>query len=272
MNKNNIYKVKEVTVTKVVNESPNIKNFVLKPRDEFKFSTGQFIELTLPGIGEAPFTPSSSPLDTKKFEVTVMLAGYMTSKLHQIKQGTRLGIRGPFGKGYPVEEFYNKEVLIVGGGVGLAPLRSLLLTLIAQKKNFRKIILCYGAKTPKDIIYKNQFEKWKKAGVKILRSVDKKDKTWRETEGVVTVLLDKIKIDKKNTVAIICGPPVMMKFATLKCLDLGIKDNSIYLSLERNMSCGLGKCGHCAMGPFFVCKDGPVFKYSQIRTIPDIWS
>lgn len=268
----NFYKPIEVKVERVLTESPGIKSFILKPENELKFATGQFVELTLPGFGEAPFTPSSSPLDRKRFEVTVMNAGYVTSRLHQLKKGAVLGVRGPFGKGYPLEEFEGKEILILGGGVGLAPLRSLLLSLIAEKKKYKDIVLCYGAKTPDDIIYKDQFKHWQKEGVKIHRSVDKKDKNWRETEGVVTVLLDKIKINKKNIIAIVCGPPIMMKFGTLKCLKVGIPENVIYLSMERNMSCGIGKCGHCAFGPYFVCKDGPVFKYSKIKKYPDIWA
>jgi len=267
-----LYNPIEVSLERIISESPGIKTLVVKPKNGFKFATGQFIELTLPGFGEAPFTPSSSPLDTKKFEVTIMKAGYVTDKLHELKKGAKLGVRGPFGIGYPLDEFKDKEILILGGGVGLAPLRSLILALLAEKKEYKNITLCYGAKTPADIIYKNQFKSWQKAGLKVLRSVDKKDKTWKETEGVVTVLLDKIKVNKKNTVAIVCGPPIMMKFGTFKCLEVGIPENAIYLSMERNMSCGIGKCGHCAFGPYFVCKDGPVFKYSKIKKYPDIWA
>ncbi|MBU1078516.1 MAG: FAD/NAD(P)-binding protein [Spirochaetes bacterium] len=269
-----LYKPIEVKVEQIKNESPGIKSYILKPQKpntEFSFETGQFIELTLPGFGEAPFTPSSSPFNKKKMEVTVMDAGYVTSRLHKLKKGAKLGVRGPYGVGYPLKEFEGKDIIILGGGVGLAPLRSLLLSLIAEKKKYGKIMLCYGAKTPKDIIYKSQFQAWKRSGVKILRSVDKKDGSWKETTGVVTVLLDKIKINKKNTIAVVCGPPIMMKFGTLKCLKIGVPDRSIYLSMERNMSCGLGKCGHCAFGPYFVCKDGPVFQYSKVKNFPDVW-
>ncbi len=267
----NPYKPLKVKVEHIIEESPGIKSFILRPETEFQFATGQFIELTLPGYGEAPFTPSSSPFKKNQFEVTIMNAGYVTSKLHNLDKGTILGVRGPFGKGYPVEEFEGKEILILGGGVGLAPLRSLLLTLIAEREKYKKIILCYGAKTPVDIIYKEQFKEWEQQGVEVYRSVDKGDEKWEETVGVVTVLLDKIKIDTQNGVAAVCGPPIMMKFGTLKLLEMGFKEDKIYLSMERNMSCGVGKCGHCAFGPFFVCKDGPVFKYSQIKNFPDIW-
>jgi len=272
MKKLDLYKPIEAKVERITSESPGIKSLLLKPKEDFEFATGQFIQLTLPGLGEAPFTPSSSPLDTKKLEVTVMEAGYITSRLHQLKKGAKLGIRGPLGEGYPLDEYEGKDVVILGGGVGLAPLRSLLLKLIAEKQKYKSITLLYGSKTPQDIIYKSEFKSWAKAGVKILRSVDKKDGAWKETVGVVTVLLDKVKINKKNTVGIVCGPPIMMKFGTLKCLEVWIPEKAIYLSMERNMSCGIGKCGHCAFGPYFVCKDGPVFKYSLIKKYPDIWA
>ncbi|MBN1897460.1 MAG: FAD/NAD(P)-binding protein [Spirochaetes bacterium] len=267
----NIYKPLKSKIENIVHESPGIKSFVLKPDEEFRFDTGQFIELTLPGFGEAAFTPSSSPFEKKRFEVTIMKAGYVTSLFHDIKKGIPVGVRGPYGAGYPVKQFEGKDVLILGGGVGLAPLRSLLLTLVAQKQNYKRIILCYGAKTPSDIIYKDQFKDWEKKGVQILRSVDKPDTSWQETVGVVTVLLDKIKVDTSKAVVAVCGPPVMMKFGTFKLLEIGFKPQSIYLSMERNMSCGVGKCGHCAFGPYFVCKDGPVFTYDQIKDFPDVW-
>ena len=267
----NLYRPIEAKVEAIIDESPNIKSFILKPEKEFQFKTGQFIELTLPGYGEAPFTPSSSPFISDKMEVTIMKAGYLTDKFHKLNSGVTVGIRGPYGQGYPVNEFEGKEVLILGGGVGLAPLRSLLLTLIAEKEKYKRIILCYGAKTPSDIIYKNQFKEWEQAGVEIHRSVDKADENWNETVGVVTVLLDKLQIDTKNAVVAVCGPPVMMKFATLKLLEKGFKEENIYLSMERNMSCGIGKCGHCVMDSFFVCKDGPVFKYSIIKHIPEVF-
>jgi NAD(P)H-flavin reductase len=246
---------------------------VLVPEEEFTFATGQFIEVALNGIGEAPYTPSSSPYIKDKLEVTVMKAGYVTGKMHQLKPGEIVGIRGPYGRGYPLEEFYDKEVLILGGGVGLAPLRSLLYTLIEEKDKFKRLILCYGAKTPEDIIYKGLFPGLAKVKeLEVLRSVDQADKGWKETEGVVTVLLDKIKVDVKNSVGIVCGPPVMMKFGTFKLMELGYKEENIYLSMEKNMSCGVGKCGHCQLGDYFVCKDGPVFKYSEVKNYPDIWS
>ena len=268
----NPYLPVEATVEKIIDETPDIKTFVLKPRREIKFRTGQFVQLTIPGIGEAPFTPSSSPHQTEKIELTVMKAGLLTDKLHEMGEGEIVGIRGPYGRGYPIDDFYDKEVLILGGGVGMAPLRSLLLTLLEDVDKFRRIVLCYGARTPEDIVYKYIFPEWKKKErLEILRSVDKAAPGWQETEGLVTVLLDKVKMNLRNSVAVVCGPPIMMKFSTLKLMDLGYKPENIYLSMEKNMSCGLGKCGHCALGKYYVCKDGPVFRYDLIKDIPDIW-
>jgi NAD(P)H-flavin reductase len=272
-NNQNIYKPIKAKLTDVIEESPLIKTFVLIPEEEFSFKTGQFIELSVDGIGEAPFTPSSSPHVTDKLEVTIMKTGYVTEYMHNLKPGGYMGIRGPYGRGYPVETFFGKEVLILGGGCGLAPIRSLLYALEHVKDKLKKVILCYGSKTPSDCIYKplfarlNQIEKFE-----AYRTVDKADEDWDGSVGVATTLLNTIKVDIKNSVAVVCGPPIMMKFGTIRIIEMGYTDDQIYLSMEKNMSCGLGKCGHCMMGEFFVCKDGPVFTYNEIKNQPDIWS
>ena len=269
---NNIYKPHGATLEEVIEESPLIKTFVLTPHEEFVFKTGQFIELSVKGVGEAPFTPSSSPLVTDRLEVTVMKTGYVTGKMHELKPGAVMGIRGPYGRGYPVTEFNGKEVLILGGGCGLAPIRSLLFTLEHMKADLEKVILCYGSKTPADCIYKplfsrlNSIEKFE-----AYRTVDITDDEWDGPVGVATTLLDRVKVNINNSVAVVCGPPIMMKFGTIRLLEMGYRDDQIYLSMEKNMSCGLGKCGHCMMGEFFVCKDGPVFTYNEIKHSPEIW-
>lgn len=268
----NIYKPIRATVDNVIEESPMIVTIEMIPEREFSFKTGEFIELTIPGVGEAPFTPSSSPLVTNRMDVTVMKAGYVTERIHQLKKGDVVGIRGPFGRGYPLDKMKGKEVLILGGGCGFAPIRSLLYNLIAIKEQFRKVMLCYGSKTPKDCIYKKFIHQLKDTkNFEVRLSVDKADETWDETVGVATVLLDKIKVDIPNAVAVVCGPPIMMKYGTLRLLEMGFPETAIYLSMEKNMSCGLGKCGHCTMGKYFVCKDGPVFTYDEIKDQPDIW-
>jgi NAD(P)H-flavin reductase len=272
LNNKNIYKPIRAKLTNVIDESQLIKTFVLVPEDKFSFKTGQFIELSVDGIGEAPFTPSSSPLVTEKLEVTVMKTGYVTEYMHMLKPGVEMGIRGPYGRGYPVEKFFGKEVLILGGGCGLAPIRSLLYALEDIKDRLVKVILCYGSKTPADCIYKPLFDRLNKTEkFEAYRTVDKADEDWDGSVGVATTLLNKIRINIENSVAVVCGPPIMMKFGTIRLLEMGYKDDQIYLSMEKNMSCGLGKCGHCMMGEFFVCKDGPVFTYDEIKHNPEIW-
>ncbi len=268
----NIYQPTEAIVEDIITESSTIKTFVLKPREQFEFRTGQFIELTLPGIGEAPFTPSSDPNIKDKIDVTIMNVGRVTSLLHASSKNISLGLRGPFGLGYPLDKFAGKDILIVGGGVGLAPLRSLLFTLFAQIDKYNKVVLRYGARTPDDIIFKESLPHWaKRKRVDVVITVDVGSPNWKGNVGLVTTILKDLPIDLKKAVSVVCGPPIMMKFVTLKLLDLGFKPQDIYLSMEKNMSCGLGKCGHCRIGRYYVCKDGPVFTYEQLKDIHDIW-
>jgi NAD(P)H-flavin reductase len=184
-----------------------------------------------------------------------------------------VGIRGPFGNGYPVDSFTGKEIYIIGGGVGLAPVRSLFLTLLDRIKDFRKVVCRFGARTPEDFIYKKAlFGPWQKIGnVDIKLTVDKANDQWTGNVGVVTTVLNVNDVDVKNAVAVVCGPPIMMRYATLKLLEFNFAPGDIYLSMEKNMSCGVGKCGHCMVGKYYVCKDGPVFTYEQIKKYPKIW-
>ena len=191
----NIYSPIRAKLTEVIEESPLIKTFVLVPENSFAFKTGQFIELAVDSIGEAPFTPSSSPLETEKLEVTVMKTGYVTEYMHNLQPGVFMGIRGPYGRGYPIERFFGKEILILGGGCGLAPIRSLLYALEAVKDKLEKVTLCYGSKTPADCIYKPLFDRLNRTEkFEAHRTVDKPDGEWNESVGVVTNLLSKIKI------------------------------------------------------------------------------
>jgi NAD(P)H-flavin reductase len=270
----NPYQPVNAELVEIIDESPTIKSFIVVPETEIGFMTGQFVELTLPGEGEAPFTPSSSPLISDRMEITIMKAGRVTALLHECQKGQKLGIRGPYGNGYPVDDFVGKHVYIVGGGVGLAPIRSLFLTLVDRIKEFKSVVCRYGAKTPEDFIYKNDlFGKWKQiSGVQMKLTVDSAaNGRWNGNVGVVTTILDPSDVDIPNSVAVVCGPPIMMKFVTFKLLDFGFKPSQIYLSMEKNMSCGFGKCGHCMLGKYYVCKDGPVFSYEQIKGYDMIW-
>ena len=268
----NIYQPIEANIEDIIIESPTIKTFVLRLKDDFEFKTGQFIELTLLGIGEAPFTPSSDPSVKEKIDITIMNVGRVTSLLHTVSKNITVGIRGPYGKGYPLDKFQDKDILIVGGGVGLAPLRSLLFTLFGEIDKYNKVVLRYGARTPNDIIYKQSIPVWAKMKkVNVVTTVDVGDSTWKGNVGLVTTILKDLPVDMKKAISIVCGPPIMMKFVTLKLLDLGFQPKDIYLSMEKNMSCGLGKCGHCRIGKYYVCKDGPVFTYEDLKDMPDIW-
>lgn len=260
-------------ITEIIEETPTIKTFAVKADRPVPFETGQFVELTVPGLGEAPFTPSSNPQIKDSMEITIMKVGRVTSRLHQMKKGEVVAVRGPYGTGYPLKDFEGKEVSIIGGGVGLAPLRSLILGLLNEIGRYKKVVIKYGARTPKDIVYKNQLKEWQRDNrLDVELTVDAGDGSWKGNVGLITTLLKKgTAIDIKNSVAIVCGPPIMMKFSTFKLVDLGYEDKNIYLSMEKNMSCGIGKCGHCRIGPYYACKDGPVFTYDKIKEYHTIW-
>ncbi len=269
----NLYQPINGEIVDIIDESPAIKSFVIVPESAFRFDTGQFVELTLPGEGEAPFTPSSSPAVTEKMEITIMKAGRITGLLHECSKGQQVGIRGPYGNGYPIDKFAGKQVYIVGGGVGLAPIRSLFLTLVDRIGDFKSLVCRFGARTPEDFIYKDTlFGAWSKLdGVDMKLTVDNANGNWDGHVGVVTTILNRKDVDIKKAVAIVCGPPIMMRFVTVSLLDFGFDPNDIYLSMEKNMSCGVGKCGHCMLGKYYVCKDGPVLTYEQVKDYPNIW-
>jgi len=270
----NPYKPIPAKLLDVIEESGTIKTFVLKPERPIVFEAGQFIEMAVPGMGEAPFTPSSSPAESEQMDVTVMRVGKITEVLHSLSPGAMLGLRGPLGKPYPVDtDFKGKEILVVGGGVGLAPLRSLLFALLDRIDTYKKVVVRFGARSPQDIIYKELMKKWTTdSPMDFVISVDADDTgKWKGPVGLVTTIMDDLPINISDAVAVVCGPPIMMKFATLKLLELGFADSQIYLSMEKNMSCGIGKCGHCRLGPYFVCEEGPVMTYDQIKNYEAIW-
>jgi len=268
----NPYQPTMAELIEVIEETPTIKTFVFRPEPPIDFRAGQFMELTLPGLGEAPFTPSSSPHETKTMEITILKTGKVTEALHEQKAGVRLGLRGPFGKGYPVDKFKGKEVLVVGGGVGLAPLRSLIYTLLYRIDDFKRVSIKYGARTPQELCFRRQHEEWGKAkSVDMDVTIDLPAPGWDGKVGLVTTLLDDLDIDRNNSFVVTCGPEVMLKFVTLKLLEEGFKPEQIYLSMNRNMSCGVGKCGHCIVGKYFLCKDGPDMNYADVMDVPDLF-
>lgn len=267
----NPYRPVRTEVLEVRVETPAIRTLKLRPAEPLRFETGQFIELTVPGAGEAPFTPSSDPADEQTLEVSVMKVGRVTEAIHRLAAGDTVGLRGPFGTGYPLEEFAGKEVLVVGGGCGLAPLRSLMYELFNRRGALKKLLFRGGCRTPQDFLYRREIEGWAGRGVDLVLTVDEGGDGWKGPVGVVTTILDGIDMDIGRGLAIVCGPPVMMKYATRKLMDLGFQDSRIYLSMEKNMSCGFGKCGHCRIGPYYTCQDGPVFRFDRICRFPGIW-
>jgi len=277
----NLYRPIESVIEDIKDETPNIKTYRFRPKEPVTFEAGQFVELTVPGVGEAPFTPSSNPNVTETMEITIMEVGSVTDALAKMKVGDTVGIRGPYGKGYDLKDFEGREILIMGGGVGLAPLRSLILALFDDIDKYKKISIRYGARTPADIVYKDLLPKWEQMkNTEVLQTIDEPHPDWKGTVGVVTVLLDDLPLvttvdveslpfDPKTAIACVCGPPIMLKFVNMGLLDKGWNPENIFHSMERNMSCGLGKCGHCVMGEYYVCKDGPVMTAAQVAKFED---
>ena len=270
-----LYMPIRATIERIEDETPNIKTFTIRPVKPIPFAAGQFVELAVPGIGEAPFTPSSSPKISDFMEITIMRTGRVTDHLHTMKEGDELGVRGPMGRAYPIENFQNREILIVGGGCGVGPLRSLMLALIDDLDSYARIIVRYGARTPDSIVFRDaQTRNWGQDGaLDVMLTVDKATAGWDGHVGMITEILEKDYLDchPNDGIAVMCGPPVMMRFGTEKLLERGYRPENIYLSMERNMSCGIGQCGHCRLGCYYVCKDGPVFSYDEIQADPGLW-
>ncbi len=268
----NPYRPIKTSVLEVIPETPTIKTLRLKPDEPISFVPGQFIELTVPGVGEAPFTPSSHYSVKDELKVSVMRVGKVTEKIHALEPGDTVGLRGPFGSAYPLDTFVGKEILVVGGGCGFAPLRSLMYALFDRSAEFKKLLFRGGCRNPGELLYRGEIAEWgKRSDLDLVLTVDNGDSEWQGPVGVVTTILDNLPMNCREGVAIVCGPPVMMKFATKKLLDLGFAEDHIFLSMEKNMSCGLGKCGHCRLGVYYCCKDGPVFPYSSIKGFGNIW-
>ena len=259
----------------IVDETPTIKTFAIRPAEPIAFEAGQFVELTVPGVGEAPFTPSSSPSITDRMEITIVRVGRVTEALHELEPGARVGLRGPLGRPYPLESFHGRDIVVVGGGCGVGPLRALLYSLVEHSERYGRILFRYGARTPDDLVYREACARsWGHEDlVDVLVTVDEAGDGWRGHVGVVTEILDEkcFAHDPSQQIAVMCGPPPMMRYATGKLLEAGYAGENVFLSVERNMSCGVGLCGHCRIGPYYVCRDGPVFRYSDLAPLPRMW-
>jgi sulfhydrogenase subunit gamma (sulfur reductase) len=230
----------------------------------------QFVQVSLFGIGEAPISISSSPTVSDTFELCVRKVGSVTAAIHDLKVGDRVGIRGPFGNGFPVDKITGKDILFVCGGLGLAPLRSLIRWTLEHRRSFGRVVTLYGAKKPDELLFQEELEEWKRGTqMEFHLTVDRGDESWKGRTGVITTLFGDIQLDPLKTVAVVVGPPVMYKFVILELLKRAIMESRIYVSLERRMRCGLGKCGHCQMNGIYVCQEGPVFCYNEVKKVPE---
>lgn len=229
---------------------------------------GQFVQVSVFGFGEAPISVSSSPAKKGSFELCVRNMGGLTGALHRMGEGDTVGIRGPFGNGFPMTCMAKMDVLIVAGGIGMAPVRSVIQSILADRDRYARLIVLYGSRTPGDVLFTDEVEQWQAdPRNEILLSVDRGDDTWKGHVGVVTTLFPKIEVDPKAVIAALCGPPVMYRFVLAELHALRVPDQQILLSLERRMKCGMGKCGHCQIDDKCVCIDGPVFTAAEAKSM-----
>jgi sulfite reductase subunit B len=260
----------EIVRTEQLTKMEKLFEIKLQNGQELGHQPGQFVEVSLFGIGEAPISVSSSPTKKGSFELAVRAVGNVTKTLHTLNRGATLGIRGPFGKGFPIEEMKGKDILFVAGGIGLVPLRSLINYVLDNRSHFGRVFVLFGAKTPAEQLFLDELAKWRQSkDMEYWETVDRSDGQWKGNVGVITTLFPKITVDPQKTIAVIVGPPIMYRFAILEAQVKGIPDDQIIVSLERRMKCGVGKCGHCQINHIYVCQEGPVFSYAKIKDLKE---
>lgn len=259
-----------VTIQSITPEVDSVATYRLAFRDpqtgsRYRFAPGQFNMLYLPGAGEIPISLSEDPAATDSWAHTVRVAGTVTSVLARLRPGETLGLRGPFGTSWPLAECEGRDVVLVAGGIGLAPLRPAIYQLLAEHHRYRRLHLLYGARMPDTLLYPSEHNTWTNRGLTVQTTVDRATPGWIGNVGVVPLLLERLRdFDPHRAVLMACGPEVMMNFTVKAALQRGMSPSQIWVSLERNMQCAVGLCGHCQLGPEFICKDGPVFRYDRI--------
>ncbi len=258
------------TIENIVAETPGVRTYELRFDDKafgegYRFAAGQFNMLYAPGFGEAAISISSNPSHPARLSHTIRKVGDVTGALARLTPGESIALRGPFGAAWPMEELRGRDVVIAGGGIGLAPLRPVIYQVLENRADFGRVYLVYGARAPRDLLYAGQYDAWRAGGLEVAVTVDLGEPTWLGHIGVVPELMRPLKLDPQETRVLTCGPEIMMRFVALAALDKGTPAAHIYLSLERNMNCAVGLCGHCQLGPEFICKDGPVFRYDRIE-------
>jgi sulfhydrogenase subunit gamma (sulfur reductase) len=251
-------------------ETPDVFTFRLrfedqKVADNFAFAGGQFNMVYLFGVGEVPISIMSDPADKTGLDHTIRIVGRVTRGIKNLNEGDVLGIRGPFGKGWPLEEAQGKDIVVITGGLGCAPVVGAVEYIFRRRENYGHIKIMHGVKTPQDLLYKERFDAWgTHEDTQVLLASDQPGKNWHYHVGVVTELFDMVEINPENTIVLMCGPEIMMREGAKHLAARGVPAHQMYLSMERNMQCGVGLCGHCQVGPYFSCKDGPVMTYEQV--------
>ena len=260
----------EITEVKRLTAMEVFYRIELPDGEELGHQPGQFVEVSIFGVGEAPFSISSSPTLKGSFELGVRKAGMLTDVMTNLEAGTKLGIRGPFGSGIDVEKFKGKDVLIVAGGIGLVPMRSMISYVRDRRDEFGRLIICYGSKSEHDLLFTDELATWdKEPRTEYHVTVDQGSENWDGNVGVITTLIPGLDLDLTNTVCCVCGPPIMYRFALMALKSKGLSDEDIYMSLERRMKCGVGKCGHCQINSSYVCQDGPVYHYPDLKKLQE---
>jgi len=250
-------------------ESPGVATYDILIKDsaiaqQYGFRPGQFNMLYVPGIGEAAISISGDPAKNPVLAHTIRAAGNVTQAIAKLGQGGSIGLRGPFGTGWPIEECKGKDVILVAGGIGMAPLRPVVYSMLADRSSFGDINLLMGARTPDGLLYPEEWSAWK-SQIDVQQTVDRVEDDWQGHVGVVTSLLERLPIRRpQDTILMTCGPEVMMRYTIRSVLSREVPETSVWLSMERNMNCAVGFCGHCQLGPDFVCKDGPVLRYDRV--------
>ena len=271
--KQDLYNPSIATILNVEQLTATEKRFEIQlPEDKpLGHKPGQFVEVSLFGFGEAPISICSSPTkNSATFDLTVRKTGRLTDKMHLMESGSTLGIRGPFGNGFDISKFQGKDVLFVAGGIGLAPLKSLIDYTVDRRNEFNRVIIVYGTKEPSEILFPDEIKKWQdRDDVEFHMTVDRADEAWKGKVGVITTLIPPIDLDVEKTIAAVVGPPVMYKFVAMSLKGKRIPDENIYMSLERRMKCGVGKCGHCQINSSYVCQDGPVYNYPRVKELEE---
>ena len=264
----NPYQVSLTKILRIEKEGSYSKLFTLKRPKDFIFQSGQFVQVSLGGYGEAPISICPDPLEKKFFQICVRKVGRLTEALHQLKVGEKIGIRGPYGKGFPENLGEKRNLLLIAGGLGLEPLRPLIWQIIRQRNKFQKVQLFYGAKTREDLLFKREYKIWTQKEINLNICLERPEEGFRlpcpVIQGVVTILFEKSTL-LESPIAFLCGPPIMYRFVFQKLKKAGFKDEDIYLSFERRMHCGIGICQHCAINSKYVCKDGPVFSWKELK-------